>query len=192
MSLWLISALCCTATLAGTAAQDPTARGAHLNTTGVQNLNLTLSTIQGTASGSSPSYCDVVGIPEPYTFYATDGAAPEVNMADPYALIEVDVALGGSASVTFYGGNITTQGAPNVYTPPFVTTVSNSSIAVGPLYITKTLINTSAAGYMSYRLDYAQFFPTAVGQTEWFYGGLGEIDSAPACIYNISFTGVPM
>lgn len=40
-----------------------------------------LSIIRGTASGSSPSYCTIGGIPEPYTYYATDRAAPGTSSA---------------------------------------------------------------------------------------------------------------
>lgn len=56
-------------------------------------------------------------------------------------------------------GNVTTQGVPEDSKPPFVNTVSNSTdtgTATGPLYVTKSLIDTSATGYMSYSLDYAQ------------------------------------
>jgi len=42
---------------------------------------LQLSIIRGTASGSSPSYCTVGGIPEPYTYYAADRAAPGTSSA---------------------------------------------------------------------------------------------------------------
>jgi hypothetical protein len=184
-AVWFIALLC----IAGAAAQDTTAQGTHITTNSGQNLNLTLSIVQGTAAGSGPSYC-VVGnadlVNNTYTYYAADGATPEVNKTDTYAKIYANVYAGDSASFTFYGGNVTTQGAPASST--LVYTVTNSTdtgSATGPLYITKSPLQTPTPAY---RLDFAQFFSQTAGQTAWFAGGLGEIGAAPACIYNITFT----
>ena len=61
---------------------------------------------------------------------------------------------------------------PTGYNPPYITTVEGSTdtgAATGPLYVTKSTVGTGLE--QQQELDLAEFYPTAVGQTGYVYGG---------------------
>lgn len=205
MARWEIPVVCCLALVAqltGAAAQRSVARGTHFNTTSGQLLNLTLSIVQGTAATSSPHYCSVSGLPFPYTSYALDGAAPEINKSDPYALLYIDVPAGVVVNVTLQGGNITTQGL--VPPPPpekGIVTVdfpTAGRMTTAPLFI--ALNENGTAGTPNNAqlppkspslLGSVTYSPSAPGLARNLSGGLtSDLSAGPSCIYAISFLAV--